>query len=195
MGKKLTEIIFILDRSGSMSGLESDTIGGFNSFLKQQKKMKGEAKVTTVLFDDHYELLHNDVDIKGLELTENDYYTRGSTALLDAIGKTITNVSKKHKSLKDKHLPDKTIFVITTDGYENASTEFTYRSIHRMIDKKQKKDGWEFLFIGANIDEKAEAKNLNISPKNAMAFEASAAGVAEMYEELSYKVASMRKEN
>ena len=143
---KTTEVVFILDRSGSMAGLESDTIGGFNGMLEKQKELEGRAYLTTALFDDRYELLHDHIDIRKAEkLTEKQYYVRGCTALLDAVGYTIQKIA--HEKDEDSQV----IMIITTDGYENASHEYTYASLKKLIEKK-KKEGWEFIFLGANID-------------------------------------------
>ena len=145
MKKNTTELVFILDRSGSMSGLESDTIGGYNGMLEKQKGIEGEAFVTTVLFDDQYEILHDHIDIRKVDpVSEKEYYVRGTTALLDAIGKTINKIANAAGS-------DKVLFVITTDGMENASREYDYEQVRKMIER-QKEKGWEFIFLGANID-------------------------------------------
>ena len=153
MKNKLSELVFILDRSGSMSGLEKDTIGGFNSMLEKQKKEEGEAIITTVLFDNKYELLHDRINIKGISpITEKEYYVRGTTALLDAVGRTIEKIENAHKHTLEAERPSKVLFVITTDGMENSSTRYNYEKIKRMIEDKKKEFGWEFIFLGANID-------------------------------------------
>jgi uncharacterized protein YegL len=194
MKKDLAEIIFILDRSGSMSGLESDTIGGYNSFLGAQKKVEGEAQVTTVLFDDKYELLHDGVDIKNVKpISEKEYFARGSTALLDAIGKTIINVGIRLTSTPEDERPSKVIFVITTDGQENASHEFNYKKIHEMISEQQDKYSWEFIFLGANIDAAKEAESLGIRSSRAANYVADSIGTDVMYCTIAQNIASFRQ--
>lgn len=181
MKQNLTEIIFLLDRSGSMSGLESDTIGGFNAFIEQQKKIEEETKVTTVLFDDKYELLWNGVDANEVKLTDRDYYVRGSTALLDAVGKAILDVGIRLSNTNEEERPDHVLFVITTDGYENASREFTYKKVKDLINHQKEKYNWEFIFMGANIDAAKEAESLGIDSDDAFSFDASSKGVEVMY--------------
>lgn len=172
----LTELVFILDRSGSMCGREGDTIGGFNSTIAKQRKEAGDALVTTVLFDDRYELLHNRIDLKDVPMmTEREYYTRGCTALLDAVGRTIENVREAQKAKPKDERPGKTVFVIITDGLENASTEFTASKVKHMIGKRSKK-GWEFIYLGANIDAIAEAGKIGISEERATNFAYDTAG-------------------
>ena len=158
------EVVFILDRSGSMSGMEADTIGGFNSTLKKQREQGENVVWSTVLFDDKYEVIHNRVPIAEVkELTENEYYVRGCTALLDAVGKTIHHIAHVHKREGAWEAPGETLIVITTDGMENASREYTYKKVSSMIKKEQKKYGWEFLFLGANMDAVSEAGRIGIS--------------------------------
>lgn len=181
MNKNLTEIIFLLDRSGSMGGLESDTIGGFNAFIKKQSQMDGDTIVTTVLFDDKYEILWNGVDAKKIKLTSKEYFVRGCTALLDAAGKTILDVGYRLSRTEESNQPGKVIFVITTDGMENASKEFTHEKVKELIKHQQEKYSWEFIFLGANIDTAKEADSLGISAENAYNFEASSDGVDKMY--------------
>jgi uncharacterized protein YegL len=181
MGKGRTEIIFLLDRSGSMAGLENDTIGGFNGFIKRQVEQDEETRLTTVLFDDQYEILWNGVLAREVELTTSQYYVRGCTALLDAIGKTIVDVNHRLKVESGKFRPDKVIFVITTDGLENASSEFTIRKINKMIQYQQEKSNWDFIFLGANIDAVKEARTLGISREHAYQFDSSKEGVEHMY--------------
>ena len=153
MKKGLVEMVFILDRSGSMSGLESDTIGGFNSLIDKQKKVDGECIVTTALFDDRYELLHDRIGLNGISpMTDREYYVRGSTALLDAVGRTISKLVNVQRHTAEEERAEKVMFIITTDGYENASREYSYDKIKDMIEKQRDKNGWEFLFLGANID-------------------------------------------
>jgi len=187
---KRTEIVFLLDRSGSMRGLESDTIGGFNSFVERQSKLEGRTKLTTVLFDDECEILWNGVDAKEFKLTEKEYYVRGTTALLDAVGQTILLVSNRISSLGTEE-PDNVIFVITTDGQENASMEFTYKAVNELINKKRNL-GWEFIFMGANIDAAEEAGHLGISVENAYQFEATEDGVEQMYRQVIESVTEKR---
>lgn len=191
MNQNLTEIIFLLDRSGSMGGLESDTIGGFNSFLKSQCKL-GKTLVTTVLFDDRYEILHNGEDANEVHLTEKEYYTRGSTALLDAVGKTILDVGFRLSHLEEANQPHKVIFVITTDGLENASREFTYEKVNQMITQQKERYQWEFLFLGANIDVAKESHRLGINPSMAFCYEASSSGLDKMYSKVNHVVHEMR---
>ncbi len=158
MNKELTELVFILDRSGSMGGLESDTIGGFNGMIERQKKEKEKVNVTTILFDDEVEIIHDRFPIDAVRpLTDKEYYVRGCTALLDAVGHAINKIDNVQKHLPEEHRAGKVLFVITTDGLENSSTEFNYNNIKRMIEAK-KECGWEFLFLGANIDAGKEAE-------------------------------------
>lgn len=181
MNKNLTEIIFLLDRSGSMSGLENDTIGGFNSFIERQCQLEGETLLTTVLFDDQYDVLWNGKDAKKVRLTSKEYFVRGTTALLDAAGKTILDVGHRLSKTPEEQRPGSVIFVITTDGMENASREFTYEKVKELIKHQQEKYSWEFIFMGANIDAAEEAESLGISKENAFDFEASEVGVEKMY--------------
>lgn len=164
-----------------MGGLESDTIGGFNTFIQKQSKLEGETIVTTVLFDDRYEVLWNGIEARRAKLTEKDYYVRGCTALLDAVGKTILDVGYRLSTTSEDRRPEKVIFVITTDGLENASKEFTYEKVKELIKHQQEKYSWKFIFLGANIDASKEADNIGIDAKNAFQFQASSDGVAEMY--------------
>jgi hypothetical protein len=180
MNHNLTEIVFILDRSGSMSGLESDTIGGFNSFVRKQAEI-GPTNLTTILFDDKYEILHNGIDAKTAVLTEKEYYTRGSTALLDAIGKTINDVGKRLGKTPETQRPGKVIFVITTDGLENASAKFSYDGVKRMITHQGEKYSWEFIFLGANIDVVQEGDRLGIKEDRAFCFTSDSKGLYKMY--------------
>ena len=159
MKKGLTELVMILDRSGSMSGLEADTIGGFNSLIDKQKKEEGEAYVSVVLFDDRSEVLYDRVDIRKIEpMNDKQYYVRGCTALLDAVGGAIHHISTVHKYARKEDVPEKTIFIITTDGMENASHQYTYEKVRRMIERRKEQYHWEFMFLGANIDAVKEAK-------------------------------------
>jgi uncharacterized protein YegL len=181
MNKNATEIIFLLDRSGSMAGLESDTIGGFNAFIKKQCQLEGDTLVTVVQFDDQYEVLWNGIDAKKVRLTDKEYYVRGCTALLDAVGKAILDVGHRLSKTSEEQKPSKVIFVITTDGMENASREFTSEKVKELIKHQQEKYSWEFIFMGANIDAVKEADNLGIDLNNAYNFEASEKGVEMMY--------------
>lgn len=194
MNKNLTEIIFLIDRSGSMAGLESDTIGGFNSLIEKQCRLEGETLLTTVLFDDQYEVLWNGIDANHARLTDKEYYVRGTTALLDAVGKTILDVGYRLAKTSKEQRPGKVIFVITTDGMENASREFTYAKVKEMIQHQKDKYSWEFIFIGANIDAAREADSIGISEYDAYNFEASSAGVEGMYHMVEEEL-SERREN
>ncbi|MHB8961964.1 MAG: vWA domain-containing protein [Saccharofermentanales bacterium] len=184
MKKHKTELVFILDRSGSMGGLETDTIGGYNAMLNKQRDLPGEAVVTTVLFDDSYELLHDRISIQGIRpITEKEYFVRGSTALLDAIGKTIHKIVNVQKSTDESQQAGKVIFVITTDGFENASREYTYEMIKKMIEYQRSEYLWEFLFLGANIDAVATAARCGIKADKAANYHADSEGT-----ELNYRV-------
>ena len=183
MKNNLTELVFIMDRSGSMSGLESDTIGGFNSMLEKQKKEEGDALVTTVLFDDGFEVLHHRLDIQKVKpITSKDYYVRGCTALLDAVGKTIMMIKQEQKTASKEDRPDNVLFVITTDGLENASKEFTYEKIKKVIEKQTEKHGWKFLFLGANIDAAAEAAKVGISSRYSANYSADGEGTQKNFD-------------
>lgn len=192
MNKNLTEIIFLLDRSGSMSGLERDTIGGFNSFLERQCQHEGETLVTTVLFDDEVEILWNGVDAKSVTLTREDYYVRGSTSLLDAVGKTILDVGNRLSKRPESARPGNVIFVITTDGMENSSMEFTYPKVKELIRHQQELYSWQFIFLGANIDVAKEAESLGIQEDQAFNFEATDKGVEIMYDSICEIVSEKR---
>ena len=193
MKKNLTEIVFILDRSGSMSGLEKDTVGGFNAMLRKQKAEEGEAYVSTVLFDNVSEVLHDRVPIQELApMTEKDYYVRGCTALLDAVGKAIHHIGNVHKYAREEDRPEKTVFVITTDGMENASREYSYDRIRQMIRRQKEKYGWEFLFLGANIDAAREAARFGIEADRAADYHADRKGTAVIYEAMNDAVCSVR---
>lgn len=194
MDTNLTEIIFLLDRSGSMAGLEDDTIGGFNAFIDKQKRLKGKTIVTTVLFDHEYEILWNGVDANEIKLTDKEYYVRGSTALLDAVGKTIVDVIHRLAKTNEDEKPGQIIFIITTDGMENSSHEFTYKKIKQLIKHQQEKYDWKFIFLGANIDTGKEADNIGIHKNNAYSFEASESGVQHMYDVVHDSVSEMRKD-
>ncbi|MDO4188571.1 MAG: VWA domain-containing protein [Lachnospiraceae bacterium] len=193
MKKGLTELVFILDRSGSMSGLESDTIGGFNSMIKKQREEEGEANVTTVLFDDNYELLHDRINVNDLkDMTSKDYFVGGCTALLDAIGTTIKSVNKKQNELPEDEQAEKVIFVITTDGMENASHKYDRDKIKKMIEKKQTKKNWQFMFLGANMDAVSEAGRIGIRAKRAFKYTNDSEGVQLNYEAVGGTISAMR---
>lgn len=194
MKKGLVELVFILDRSGSMSGLETDTIGGFNSMINSQKTIDGECRVTTVLFDDQIELLHDRIDLKGIsKLTEKEYYVRGSTALLDAIGATINKIVSVQRNTSDEERAEKVLFVITTDGYENASREYSYGKVKAMIEKERDKYGWEFLFLGANIDALETAAKFGISKDRAADYHADGQGTRVTYQAMDQAVRTIRE--
>jgi len=193
MKKNLTEIVFILDRSGSMSGLERDTIGGFNAMLEKQRKQPGTAYVSTILFDHTCEVLHDRVNISEIEpMTEAQYTVRGSTALLDAIGASIDHIAKIHKYAREEDRPEKTIFIITTDGYENSSRNYSYDEIRRKVSKEQDKYGWEFLFLGANIDAVSNGAKLGIREDRSVTYKNDACGVELNYTVVSDAVSCMR---
>ena len=187
------EVVFILDRSGSMSGLEADTIGGFNATLNKQKKVEGDVIWSTVLFDDKHEVIHDRVPIDRIEkLTEEEYYVRGCTALLDAIGRAIHHIGNVHKYAREEDRPDKTLFVITTDGMENASVQYTYDKVKHMISRQQEKYGWEFLFLGANMDAVSVAGRMGIRPDRAATFINDDIGIEKNYAAVSNAMCSMR---
>ena len=189
----MTELIFILDRSGSMSGLERDTIGGFNSMIEKQKKEKGAAVVSTVLFDSESVVIHDRIPLDSVPpMTEREYFTRGCTALLDAVGGAIRHIANIHKYARKEDVPERTMFIITTDGYENASRRYGYEKVRRMIEHEKEKYGWEFLFLGANIDAAAEAKRFGISADRAVNYKCDEEGTALNYEVISEAVRSVR---
>lgn len=192
MSKGYTEIVYILDRSGSMSGLEADTIGGFNSMMDKQKKTGEKAVVSTVLFDDECEVIHDRVPIEKIEkMTDKQYYVRGCTALLDAVGGAIHHIGNVHKYTREEDRPEKTIFVITTDGMENASSRYSRERIEKMVKKQQKKYGWEFIFIGANIDAYAEAQKYGIRKDRTVNYVSDGAGTGIVYAGVSKAVCSV----
>lgn len=192
MKKDLTEIVFILDRSGSMGGLEADTIGGFNSMLLRQKKERGEAYVSTVLFDNTCDVLHDRLPIEKVEpITEKDYYVRGCTALIDAIGGAVEHIRNIHKYARKEDVPEHTIFIITTDGMENASRRYTGDKVKRMIEE-QKQKGWEFIFLGANIDAVETARQIGISSERAVNYRASRKGTAINFEAMNCAISDLR---
>ena len=193
MKKNLTELVFILDRSGSMAGLEDDTIGGFNSMLTKQKGEEGEAVVSTVLFDNECEVIHDRMDIQKIEpMTRKEYYVRGCTALLDAVGGAIHHIGNVHKYAREEDRPEKTLFVITTDGMENASRKYSYDRLKAMIERQKEKYGWEFIFLGANIDAAKEAARFGIHADRAANYNADSVGTAVIYEAVSEAVCSVR---
>jgi uncharacterized protein YegL len=195
MRKDLTELVFILDRSGSMTGLESDTIGGFNAMLEKQKKLDGEALLSTVLFDDRSEVIHDRRDIKSIEpLTEKEYYVRGSTALLDAVGFAIHHIGNVHRYAREEDRPENTLFVITTDGMENASRHYRYDEIKNMIQRQQDKYGWEFIFLGANIDAAAEADRMGIRASRSASYHPDAYGTAMNFSVVCESASSLRQD-
>ena len=189
----MTELVFILDRSGSMAGLEKDTIGGFNSMLEKQRKEPGDAVVSTVLFDNQAEVIHDRVALADVpDLTDREYYVRGCTALLDAVGGAIHHIGNVHKYARREDVPEKTLFIITTDGMENASRRYTYDKVRRMIEHEKEKYGWEFLFLGANIDAAAEAKRFGIDESMAANYHCDEEGTALNYEVISEAITSVR---
>ena len=193
MKKNLTELVFILDRSGSMAGLENDTIGGFNAMIEKQKREPGEALISTVLFDNETEVIHDRVDIQAIKpLTEKEFYVRGCTALLDAVGGAIRHIGNVHKYAREEDRPEKTLFVITTDGMENSSYKYTYDRVKMMIERQKEKHGWEFIFLGANIDATKEAARFGIDENRAANYHADSVGTAVIYEAMSEAVCNIR---
>lgn len=193
MNEKLTEIVFILDRSGSMGGLEGDTIGGYNSLIKKQQKEEGEAFVSTVLFDDCSEVICDRVKLTEVTpMTEDDYYVRGCTALLDAVGDAIHHIGNVHKYAREEDRPGKTLFVITTDGMENASKRYNYNQVRKMIEQKKEKNNWEFLFLGANIDAVEVAGRMGIAKERAVNYECDSKGTAVNFKALEKAVSCAR---
>lgn len=194
MRKGLTEVVFILDRSGSMRGLEADTIGGFNSMLEKQKKEEGEAYISTVLFDDNTEIIYDRVPIGQVEpLTDNQYYVRGCTALLDAVGSSIQHIRGIHKSARPEDVPEKTLFIITTDGMENASHSYDYKKVKKLIEKRKTKNQWEFIFLGANIDAVEVAGKFGIAKNRAVRYECDSVGTQLNFSVMSEMVSASRK--
>ncbi|MEO2075861.1 MAG: vWA domain-containing protein [Bacillus sp. (in: firmicutes)] len=193
MKKNVTELVFILDKSGSMAGLEADTIGGYNAMLAKQQKAEGEAIVTTVLFDHDYELLHDRINVKGISpITDKDYEVGGTTALLDAIGFTIQKIVNVQKRTSEEERAEKVLFVITTDGMENASREFTPDKIKKMVQMQKEEYGWEFLFLGANIDAVSTAARFGIEEDFAVDYHADEVGTQLNYEAVSEAVSNLR---
>ena len=193
MRKNLTEIVFILDRSGSMSGLEADTIGGFNSMIEKQKKAEGEALISTVLFDNTSEVIHDRVSVQNIKpMTDEDYTVRGCTALLDAIGGAIRHIGNVHKYARVEDVPEHTMFVITTDGMENASRRYDSDKVKKMIERQKEKYGWEFLFLGANIDAVETARHFGISEDRAVNYHSDSEGTQLNYEVVSEAICAVR---
>ena len=188
-----TEMVFILDRSGSMAGLEPDTIGGFNAMIEKQKKQPGKAYVSTVLFDTSTTVLHDRADLTTVKpMTSDDYFAGGCTALLDAIGGAINHIGNIHKYARPEDIPAHTIFVITTDGLENASRRYSKSDIKRMIERQRSKYGWEFLFIGANIDAIVTAESFGIEQSRAVNYHADKKGTEVLYDAISAPLTAMR---
>ena len=193
MKKNLTEIVFILDRSGSMAGLEGDTIGGFNAMIEKQKREDGEAIISTVLFDSESVVIHDRLPLDRVpKLTEKEYYVRGCTALLDAVGSAIHHIGNVHKYAREEDRPEKTLFVITTDGLENASRRYNYAKVKQMIERQKERFGWEFLFLGANIDAAAEAAQFGITADRAANYHADSKGTAVIYDAVCEAVCNVR---
>ena len=193
MGKGLTELVFILDRSGSMSGLEADTIGGFNSLIAKQKKEEGTALISTVLFDDQAEVLYDRISLDRIEpMNDRQYYVRGCTALLDALGGAIHHIGNVHKYAREEDCPEKTIFIITTDGMENSSHRYTYDKVKKMVERQRDRYGWEFLFLGANIDAIEVAGRFGVQANRAVNYECDSEGTQLNYEVLSKAVSRVR---
>lgn len=193
MKKNCTELVFILDRSGSMAGLERDTIGGFNAMIEKQKKQEGECLVNTVLFSNDAEVIHDRVQLERIEpMTDRDYTVGGCTALLDAIGGAIRHISTVYKYARPEDVPEHTLFVITTDGMENASRRFSADEVRAMIERQKREHGWEFLFVGANIDAVQTAKRFGIAEDRAVNYHADCKGTRVVYETLSKAVCSVR---
>lgn len=192
----VTEMVFILDRSGSMAGLESDTIGGFNSLIEKQKKLDGKAYVSTVLFDNLTEVIHDRVEIQNIKpMTEEEYFVRGCTALIDAIGGAIHHIANIHKYARPEDVPSHTVFVIITDGAENASRHYTSDRVKAMIEKEKEQYGWEFMFIGANIDAVETAREYGIDESRAVNYNADTVGTSIVYEAVESAVNSIRFSN
>lgn len=189
----MTEIIFILDRSGSMEGLEEDTIGGFNSMMRKQASEPGDALVSTLLFNNELEVIHDRINIKDVpELTSKEYYVGGSTALLDAVGSAIKHIAKIHKYARKEDVPEKTLFIITTDGMENSSRRFSYKDVRKLVEHEKSKYGWEFIFLGANIDAAAEASRYGIDSSMAVNYNCDSEGVGISFKVMEDVVRSYR---
>ena len=193
MKKNLTEMVFILDRSGSMHGLEADTIGGFNSMIEKQKQVEGEAYVSTVLFSNESTVIYDRVDIQKIEpMTDKQYTVGGCTALIDAIGGAIHHIGNVHKYAREEDIPEHTIFIITTDGLENASHNYTLQQVRKMVERQEKHYGWEFLFLGANMDAIQAASGLGIRPERAATYHCDEQGTALNYTVMTEAVRSLR---
>lgn len=191
--KNTTELVFILDRSGSMSGLEKDTVGGFNSMISKQKTEDGDALVSTVLFDNKSVVIHDRLPLDDVPpMTEKEYFTRGCTALLDALGDAIHHIGNIHKYARREDVPEKTLFVITTDGFENASRRYDYDTVRAMIERQKEKYGWDFLFLGANIDAVAEARRFGIDADRAVDYKCDEEGTALNFSVISDVVCGVR---
>ena len=196
MKNNLTEIVFILDRSGSMGGLETDTIGGFNAMLERQKKAEGEALLSTLLFSNETEVLHDRADIRRVEpLSLQDYRVGGSTALLDAIGGAIRHIGNLHREARPEERPAHTLFVVTTDGQENASRRYGYAELKRLIERQKEKYGWEFLFLGANMDAVAAARRFGIDADRAVRYHCDSTGIALNYEAVGEAILTLREKS
>ena len=193
MKKGLTEIVFILDRSGSMGGLEKDTIGGYNSMIAKQKTEEGEAVISTVLFDNETEVLHDRVPLAKVEpITEKEYFVRGSTALLDAVGGAIHHIGNVHKYAREEDVPEKTLFIITTDGMENSSRQYSYDKVKKMVERQKEKYHWEFIFLGANIDAAEVAGRFGVDKSRAVTYECDSAGTKLNYQVMGRMVSCAR---
>lgn len=193
MKKNLTELVFILDESGSMSSLTADTVGGFNSLISKQKKEDGEALVSTVFFSNSSKVVHDRVKLEDVpELTDREYVPSGSTALLDAVGDAVHHIRNIHKYARKEDVPEKTLFVITTDGMENASRKYSHKDVKKLIEKMQKENGWEFVFLGANIDAAETAGSIGIRAANAVNYHADCFGTASVYDAVCEAVTSVR---
>lgn len=193
MRKNLTEVVFILDRSGSMSGLEADTIGGFNSMIEKQKKQGGDALISTVLFDNASEVIHDRINVRDIKpMTDKDYTVRGCTALLDTIGGAIHHIGNVHKYARNEDVPEHTLFVITTDGMENASRRYDSETVKKMIERQKEKYGWEFLFLGANIDAVETARHFGIGADRAVNYHSDSRGAKLNYEVISEAICAVR---
>lgn len=194
MGNNIAELVFILDRSGSMAGLEGDTIGGFNSLIEKQKKQDGKCYVSTVLFDDESEVIHDRAELDTIKpMTDSDYYVRGCTALIDAIGGAIHHIGNIHKYARPEDVPEHTMFIITTDGMENASHRYRADEVRKMIERQKKRYGWEFLFIGANIDAVETAARFGIDRNRAVNYHADSKGTEVLYDTLAAPICAMRQ--
>ena len=193
MKKGLTEIVFILDRSGSMAGLEMDTIGGYNSMIEKQKDQDGEALISTVLFDNVTEVIHDRVPLSKIKpITGKEYFVRGSTALLDAVGGAIHHISNVHKYAGEENVPEKTLFIITTDGMENSSREYSYDKVKKLVEKKKAKNNWEFIFLGANIDAVSVAGRFGVDKHHAVTYECDSEGTALNFKVMNKMVSRAR---